>query len=72
VAVENRPRSYVHGTSWGKGAGGFVVDSSVWCAALSVKRMENLPHNREVCVTLPFFPCNFVRYVTVRGCDDST
>eukprot|EP00644_Phytophthora_capsici_P015388 jgi/Phyca11/113711/e_gw1.24.443.1 len=38
VAVENRPRSYVH-----------------------VKRLENLPHNREVCVRLPFFPCNFVR-----------
>ncbi|EGZ10099.1 hypothetical protein PHYSODRAFT_318485 [Phytophthora sojae] len=38
VAVENRPRSYVH-----------------------VKRVENLPHNREVGVTLPFFPCNFVR-----------
>ncbi|KAG6621248.1 Galactose-binding domain-like [Phytophthora cinnamomi] len=38
VAVENRPRSYVH-----------------------VKRVGNLPHNREVCVTLPFFPCNFVR-----------
>ncbi|KAG7382647.1 hypothetical protein PHYPSEUDO_004678 [Phytophthora pseudosyringae] len=38
VAVENRPRSYVH-----------------------VKRLENLPHNREVCMRLPFFPCNFVR-----------
>ncbi|KAE8982381.1 hypothetical protein PF010_g8493 [Phytophthora fragariae] len=38
VAVENRPRSYVH-----------------------VKQVENLPHNRELCVTLPFFPCNFIR-----------
>ncbi|OWZ05994.1 hypothetical protein PHMEG_00021813 [Phytophthora megakarya] len=38
VAVENRPRSYVH-----------------------VKRLENLPHQREVNVRLPFFPCNFVR-----------
>ncbi|EEY70005.1 uncharacterized protein PITG_06559 [Phytophthora infestans T30-4] len=38
VAVENRPRSYIH-----------------------VKRLENLAHNREVSVKLPFFPCNFVR-----------
>ncbi|ETM42669.1 hypothetical protein L914_11738 [Phytophthora nicotianae] len=38
VAVENRPRSYIH-----------------------VKRMENLPHSREVRMMLPFFPCNFVR-----------
>ncbi|KAH7467079.1 hypothetical protein PRIC1_011117 [Phytophthora ramorum] len=26
-----------------------------------VKKLDNLPHNREVVVTLPFFPCNFVR-----------
>ncbi|RLN56640.1 hypothetical protein BBJ29_002235 [Phytophthora kernoviae] len=26
-----------------------------------VKRLDNLPHNREVRMTLPFFPCYFVR-----------
>lgn len=30
-----------------------------------VKRLETLPHHREVCVRLPFFPCNFVRYVVI-------
>ncbi|KAG3103878.1 hypothetical protein PI124_g13938 [Phytophthora idaei] len=28
---------------------------------IPVKRLENLPHSREVSVRLPFFPCNFVR-----------
>ncbi|CEG48871.1 Galactose-binding domain-like [Plasmopara halstedii] len=28
---------------------------------IHVTRMENLPHNREVRVLMPFFPCNFVR-----------
>ncbi|KAK1940548.1 hypothetical protein P3T76_007999 [Phytophthora citrophthora] len=51
VAVENRPRSYVHG-----------MLGMIWYGELPwLLRLENLPHNREVCVRLPFFPCNFVR-----------